>query len=73
MKLSIKKQLTFSQRFTRLAIYWGIPMVCLELLGIPIFGWPVVLAIVVPATLAGVLAGTIFEHLLITYLAKKLS
>ena len=72
MKLSVRrdKKQTFRQRFTRGAIEWGIPMVCVELLGIPIFGWPIVLAIVVPTTLVGVLAGAVIEHFLVSAIAK---
>lgn len=71
MKLSIQRKYTFSQRFKREAIWWGIPMVCVELIGIPMVGWVWVLIIAVPATLVGVLAITIIEHLLISTLAKR--
>ncbi len=73
MKLSIRRdrKQTFSQRFTREMIFWGIPMVCLELIGVPVFGWVTVLVIVVPATLVGVLAGAIIEHFLVSAIAKR--
>jgi hypothetical protein len=41
-------------------------MVCLECIGIPIFGWPIVLVIAVPTTLVGVLAGAVIEHFLVS-------
>jgi hypothetical protein len=55
MKLSFRlgRKQTFLQRFRRELIFWGIPMVYLELIGIPMFGWVTVLAMVVPATLVG--------------------
>ncbi len=46
-------------------------MLCMELIGVPIFGWPIVLILAVPATLAGVLAVTAIEHLLISALSKR--
>jgi hypothetical protein len=46
-------------------------MVCAELIGIPLFGWSTVLLIAVPATLAGVLAKTGIEHLLVRTFARR--
>jgi hypothetical protein len=46
-------------------------MVCVELIGVPLWGWRTVLVIAVPATLAGVLAKTAIEHFLVSALAKK--
>jgi hypothetical protein len=68
MKLSVRRdrKQTFGQRFTRGTIEWGIPMVCLECVGIPMFGWFAVLVIVVPATLVGVLAGAAIEHFVVS-------
>jgi type IV secretory pathway VirB3-like protein len=73
MKLSIRrnKEQTLFQRFTRAAIFWGIPMVCLEFIGIPRSSWGTVLVLVVPATLVGVLAGVIIEHSLVSRIKKK--
>ncbi len=72
MKLSVRrdKKQTFRQRLTRGAIEWGIPMVCLECVGIPMFGWFTVLVMVVPATLVGVFVGAVIEHLLVSSIAK---
>jgi hypothetical protein len=73
VKLSIRrnKKQTFSERFTRAMIFWGIPMVCLEFIGIPRSAWGSVLVMVVPATLVGVLAGAIIEHFLVSHIEKK--
>jgi hypothetical protein len=72
MELSVRrdKKQTFRQRFTRGAIEWGIPMVCLECVGIPMFGWFTVLVMVVPATLVGVLAWAVIEHFLVSDIAN---
>jgi anaerobic C4-dicarboxylate transporter len=69
--MQMTKNVTFLRRLKRQAIYWGIPMVCLNLIGVPLFGWSSVLAIVVPATLVAVLAGSLFEHLLATLQLKQ--
>jgi anaerobic C4-dicarboxylate transporter len=58
------EKLTFRQRLTRVAIDWGFPLVFLECVGIPMFGWFTVLVMVVPATLVGVLAWAAVEHFL---------
>jgi hypothetical protein len=73
MKLSIQpdKRKTFSQRFVRATIFWGIPMVCLEFIGMPRSSWGVVLVLALPATLVGVLAGTMIEHSLVLRIEKK--
>lgn len=72
MKLSIRRgpRKTFVQLFTHDFIFWGIPMICLELIGVPILGWVIVLAMVVPATIIGVLAGVGIEYLLVSALPK---
>ncbi len=71
MKLSVRQNQTFLQRFKREAIWWGIPMVCLELIGVPVFGWLLVLVIAVPATLVGVFVMAVIEHLLVSAIAKR--
>ena len=71
LKLSVRQNLTFLRRFAHEAVWWGIPMVCVELIGIPLFGWSTVLLVVVPATLAGVLAKAGIEHLLVRTLARR--
>jgi hypothetical protein len=64
-------KLRFSQRFARMMLFWGLPMVCLELIGIPRDLWGAVLFIVLPLTLVAVLAGTALEHWFITYKKKE--
>jgi hypothetical protein len=54
--------MTFSERLVHVAIFWGIPMVCLELIGIPIAWWAFMLIFTIPATLLGVLVYTAIEH-----------
>jgi hypothetical protein len=64
------EKLTFRQRLARGAIEWGFPMVLLECLGIPKFGWFTMLVMVVPATLVGVLAWALIEHFLVSDVAS---
>jgi len=72
MELNVRRdrKQSFGQRFTRGKIEWGIPMVCLECVGIPMFGWFTVLVMVVPATLVGVLAGAVIEHFFVSHVAN---
>lgn len=70
-KLSIRQNLTFQQRFNHNALWWGIPMLCLDLIGVPLWGWMTVLFITVPATLVSVLAISGIEHLLVRTLARR--
>jgi anaerobic C4-dicarboxylate transporter len=72
MKLSVRrdKKQTFRQRLMRGAIEWGIPMVFLECIGIPMFGWFTVLVMVVPATLVGVLAVAVIGHFFVSHVAN---
>lgn len=46
-------------------------MVCVELIGVPKWGFVTVLVIAVPATLAAILAKTAIEHFLVSALAKN--
>ncbi len=54
--------MTFSQRFAHVAVFWGLPMVCLELIGISWSSWAVILLLLIPATLLGVFFYTVIEH-----------
>ncbi len=54
--------MTFSERLAHVAVFWGIPMVCLELIGIPLASWAFILMFTIPATLLGVLVYTAIEH-----------
>lgn len=70
MTISFQKKWTFWQRFKREVVFFGLPMICLELVGAPLWGWATVLSLVVPGTLLGLLAYSAIEHLLISSLAK---
>lgn len=70
-KLSVRQNRTFLQRFSENALWWGVPIVCLEFVGAPLWGWRAGVAIAVPVTVAAVLAKTAIEHLLISALAKR--
>jgi anaerobic C4-dicarboxylate transporter len=67
----VKRTLTFAQRLGRISLFWGVPMVCLELIGIPRHSWATVLILVIPATFVGVFAGAILEHWFVAWLAKR--
>jgi hypothetical protein len=71
LKISVRKDRTFLQRFNENALWWGIPMVGLELISVPLWGWLTVLVIAIPATLAGILVETGIEYLLIRTLARR--
>jgi hypothetical protein len=64
-------KLRFSQRFARMMLFWGVPMVFLELIYIPRDLWGDALFIVLPLTLVAVLTGTALEHWFITYKKKE--
>ena len=70
MKVTVRRKWTFSQRFRREALFFGIPMFCFELIGVPAFGWATVLLLAVPAALVALLATTTIEHLLISAISK---
>jgi hypothetical protein len=54
--------MTFKERFLHTVVFWGGPMVCLELIGIPFSSWGFVILFSIPATLLGVLVYTTIEH-----------
>jgi hypothetical protein len=37
-KISVRQNRTFLQRFNENALWWGIPMVCVEIIGVPLWG-----------------------------------
>jgi predicted membrane protein len=53
---------TFMQRLRSNTLWWGVPMLCAELIGAPrqLWGWIAILAL--PGTVAGVLIWTLLEH-----------
>ena len=62
--------MTFAQRLRNIAIRWGIPMLLLELVGIPWRLWIFMLLIAFPTTALGVLCAAALEH---AYFAHKKS
>jgi putative effector of murein hydrolase LrgA (UPF0299 family) len=62
---------TFWQRYKHELIFFGIPVACLELIGIPAVGWVVVVAVMVPATLIGLLVSSAIEQWIISVLAES--
>ena len=56
------KTLTFAQHLRDIAIWWGIPMLVLELVGIPWKLWVFMLLIPFPTTALGVLCAAVLEH-----------
>ncbi len=64
------RKMTFAQRLVHNAIWWGIPLLLLELWGIPGESWIFILLIgLLPATL-GVLCITTLQHI---YFSQKKS
>ena len=57
------KNLTLAQRLRHIAIWWGIPMWLLELVGIPWISWIFILLIALPVTALAVLCAAALEHL----------
>ena len=70
-KISVRKNRTFLQLLNENALWWGIPMVGLDLIGVPLWGWLTGLVIAVSVTLAAVLAVTAIEYFLVSALAKR--
>ena len=56
------REKTFPQRLLSTALWWGLPMVGVELIGIPMRMWGYILIFVIPATMAGVFCGALIEH-----------
>jgi hypothetical protein len=73
MKLSVRRKWTFRQRFSRELIFFGIPLVLLELIGIPRSSWVSVLIFAIPTTIVALFFYSILEHLVISHLAAKQS
>jgi len=65
LKISVRQDRTFLRLFNENALWWGIPMLALDLICVPLWSWLTVLVIAIPATLAAVLAITAIEHLLV--------
>jgi hypothetical protein len=61
VRISIPER-TFLQRVRSMALWWGIPAVCVELFGVPRNLWLYVLILAIPATALGVVAGAAILH-----------
>lgn len=68
---SKKKKWTFWRSYRHELIFIGIPLVLAELIGVPIWGWTIVLGLAVPVTLVGLLAYTLIVHLVISALPDE--
>ncbi len=54
-----------------MALFWGVPMVCLELIGLPRRLWATVLVLAILATVIGVFAATALEQWFVAWLARR--
>jgi hypothetical protein len=61
---------TFMQRLRATAIYWGLPVMCLELIGIPRQAWGLILLIELPATVVGVFIFTLIEYGIVRHIQR---
>jgi|tagenome__1003787_1003787.scaffolds.fasta_scaffold20934780_1 undecaprenyl pyrophosphate phosphatase UppP len=66
-----KHKMTFAQRLAHSALYWGIPIIFLEVVGIPRRLWLTVLVIAIPATIVGVLIEALIEQGIVNYMDRK--
>ena len=66
-----KPMKTFPQRLASAMVWWGIPMMGLELIGIAKRYWAPVLFLALPATMVGVFVGAVIEHNVVKRLEQK--
>jgi hypothetical protein len=62
---------TFLQRLGSVALFWGLPALCLELIGIPRQGLGSVLLIAVPVTILGVFVFALIELGVVRYIQRN--
>lgn len=55
-------EMSFMRRLLVVAALWGFPIVCLEFITVPRYGWNTVLRFAVPATTVGVIAYATLDH-----------
>ena len=60
--ISVPKR-PFLRRLRSVALWWGIPMACLGLIGVPRRLWGYALILIIPATFIGVMVGALILHL----------
>ena len=63
---------TFAQRLRATALFWGIPVMFLELIGIPRQAWGLVFLIELPATIVGVFIFTLIEYGIVRFIQRNL-
>jgi hypothetical protein len=66
-----KPMKTFPQRLASAMVWWGIPIMCLELIGIARRYWVPVLFLALPATVVGVFVEALVEHGVVKYLEER--
>jgi hypothetical protein len=54
------------------SLWWGIPMVCVELIGVPKQYWFWVIVLALPVTAVGVIAQTLIERAAVTVAGSQL-
>lgn len=62
---------TFAQRLGSAALFWGLPSLCLELIGLPRQGLGTVLLIAVPATIVSVFVVALLELAAARYIRRN--
>jgi hypothetical protein len=62
---------TFMQRLSSVALFWGLPSLCLELIGIPRQGLGTILLIVIPVTILGVFVFALIELGVVRYIQRN--
>ena len=65
------KRRTFGQRLKSAALWWGIPMLALELIGVPIKYWLWVLIFTLPSIALGVFVVGVLESGLIALVRNR--
>jgi hypothetical protein len=57
-----RPETSFVRRVLRTALTWGVPILCMELIGVPRRDWGWILVLAAPGTLLGVVVYAGFEH-----------
>ena len=73
MKLTrtFKPTKTFPQRLASATVWWGIPLMGLELVGMAKRYWVPMLFLALPATMVGVFVEALIEHAIVKHLEQK--
>lgn len=62
---------SFAQHLGSVALFWGVPVLCLEMIGVPKGGVVSALFFLLPGTAVGVIVFTIIEVAIADYIKKK--